>query len=68
MFESLLLLLQEYDGPQFVSGDLNCTLDPRLDRSFISPPGRHDFLKLRRLLGRAQISDVLDGDIEIAEE
>ena len=68
MFDSLLLLLQEYDGPMFVGGDFNCTLEPRLDRSFISPPGRHDSLALRRLLGRAQLSDVLDGDMKIAEE
>ena len=68
MFESLLLLLQAYDGPMFVGGDIDCTLEPRLGRSFISPPGRHDYLALRRLLGRAHISDVLDGDIEIAEE
>ena len=68
MFESLLLLLQAYDGPMFVGGDFSCTLEPRLDRSFISPPGRHDSLALRRLLGRAQVSDVLDGDMEIAEE
>ena len=25
MFESLLLLLQDYDGPMFVGGDFNCT-------------------------------------------
>ena len=68
MFESLLLLLQAYDGPMFVGGDFSCTLEPRLDRSFISPPGRHDSLALRRLLGRAQLSDILDGDMEIVEE
>ena len=53
MFESLLLFLQPYDGPMFVNGDFNCTLEPRLDRSFIYPPGRRNFLALRRLLGRA---------------
>ena len=68
LFESLLLLLPAYDGPMFVGGGFNCTLEPRLDRSYISPPGRHDSLALRRLLGRAQLSDVLDGDMEIAEE
>ena len=68
MFESLLLLLQPYDGPMLVDGDFNCTLEPRLDRSFIPPPGRRNFLALRRLLGRAQLSDVLDCDTEIAEE
>ena len=28
MFESLLLLLQTYEGPMFVGGDSNCTLQP----------------------------------------
>ena len=67
MFESILLLLHLYDGPMFVGEDYNCTLEPRLERSFVSPTGRHDSLALRRLLGRAQLSDVLDDDIEIAE-
>ncbi|TDH70247.1 hypothetical protein CCR75_000195 [Bremia lactucae] len=48
-------------------GDFNCTLVPRLDRSFVSPPGRHDSIALRRLLGRAQLSDVLDEDMKQAE-
>ena len=39
-----------------------------MDLSFISPPGRHDSLALRRLLGRVQLTDVLDDDMEIAEE
>ena len=68
LFESDLLLLQEYDEPMFIGGDFDCTLEPRLDRSFISPPGRHDSLALRRLLGRAQLGDVLDADMEIDEE
>ena len=41
---------------------------PQLDRSFVSPPGRHDSLALRRILGRAQLSDVLDDDMEGAEK
>ena len=68
MFKSLLLLLQGYEGPMFVGRDFNCTLEPRLDRSFVSPPGRHDSLALRRLLGRAQLSDVLHEDMDITEE
>ena len=28
VFESLLLLLQTYEGPMFVGGDSNCTLQP----------------------------------------
>ena len=39
---------------------------PQLDRSFVSPPGRHDSLALRWLLGRAHLSDVLDDDMERA--
>ena len=39
-----------------------------LDRSFVSPSGRHDSLELRRLLCRIQPSDVLDDDMEVAEE
>ena len=68
MFKSLIILLQGYEGPTFVGGDFNCTLEPRLDRSFVSPPGRHDSLALRRLLGRAQLSDVLHEDMDITEE
>ena len=41
-------------------------LVPQLDRSFVSPPGRHDSLALRWLLGRAHLSDVLDDDMERA--
>ena len=41
---------------------------PRLDRSFVSPPGRHDKLALRRLLDQAQLCDVLEDDMEQAEE
>ena len=68
MLERLLLLLQVYDGPMFVRGDFNCTLEPRQNRSYIAFPGRHDSLPLRRHLGRAQLSDVPDGDMEIDEE
>ena len=68
LFSSLQLLLEGYEGPMCVGGDFNCTLEPRLDRSFVSPPGRHDSLALRRLLGRVQLSDVLDDDMDMAEE
>ena len=68
MFESLLLLLQAYDGTMFARKDFNCTLEPQLDRSFISSPRRHNSLAMHRFLGRAQLSDVLDDGIEIAEE
>ena len=67
MFERLLLLLQEYDGPMFVVGDFNYTLEPRLNRAFVSPSRRHDSLAFRWLLGRSQLSDVLDADMEIFE-
>ncbi|TDH73981.1 uncharacterized protein CCR75_003321 [Bremia lactucae] len=50
--------LQGYDEPILIGGDFNCTLTPRLD----------DSIALRRLLGRAQLSDVLDDDIEQAED
>ena len=68
MFKSLLFLLRAYDGPMFVVRDFNCTLKPRLDLSFKSLPGRHGSLALRRLLGRAQLRNVLNSDMEIAEE
>ena len=48
--------------------DFNCTLVPQLDRSFVSPPGRHDSLALRRLPGRAHLIDVLEDDMERAEK
>ena len=67
-FEILRHQLQGYDGLIFMGGDFNCTLVPRLDRSFVSRPGRHDSIALRRLLGRAQLSDVLDDDMEQAED
>ena len=68
MFGSLLLLRQEYDVSMFVGGDFNFTLESLLDRSFVSPPGRHDSLALRRLLSLAQLSDVLDDDMKIDRE
>ena len=67
-FEMLRHQLQGYDGLIFMGGDFNCTLVPHLDRSFVSRPGRHDSIALRRLLGRAQLSDVLDDDMEQAED
>ena len=39
LFESLLLLLQDYDGFIFAGGEFNCTLEPLLVRYFVSPPG-----------------------------
>ena len=68
LFEWLRLLLLDYEGPMFIGGDFNCTLVPLLDRTFVSPPGRHDSMALRRLLGRAQLSDVLEDAMELAEE
>ncbi|CAI5702020.1 unnamed protein product [Peronospora effusa] len=67
-FEKLQHHLLEHMGPLFVGGDFNCTLGPRLDRSFLSPPGRHDSQALRRLLGQTQLCDVLEDDMERAEE
>ena len=60
--------LLEHEGPMFLSGDFYCTLAPRLDRSFVSPPGKHVLLALRRLLDQAQLCDVLEDDMERAEE
>ena len=60
--------LLEHKGSMFLGGDFNCTLAPRLDRSFVSPPGRHDSLALGRLLDQAQLCDVLEDDMEQAEE
>ena len=68
MSERLIVLLQKYVGPKFVGEEFNCILEARLDRYFVLPPGRHDSLAMRRLLGRAQLRDVLDDDMEIAEE
>ena len=59
--------LQDYVGPMIMGGDFNCTLAPQLDRSFVYPPGRHDSLALRRLLGRSHLSGVLDEDMERAK-
>ena len=47
--------LQDYVGPMLRGGDFECTLVPRCDRSFVSPPGRHDSLALRRLLAQAHL-------------
>ena len=63
-FEMLRNHLQDYVGPVLIGGEFNCTLGPRLDRSFVSLPGRHDSVAQRRLLDRAHLSDVLDDDIE----
>ena len=60
--------LLEHEGPMFLGGKLNCTLAPRLNCSFVSPPGRHDSLALRRLLDQAQLCDVLEDDMERVEE
>ena len=68
LFERIRLLLLDYAGPLFIGGDFNCTLVPLIDRTFVSPPGRHDSLALTRLLGRAKLSDVLEDAMELAEE
>ena len=68
LFDRLLHLLIGYDGMVVMGGDFNCTLVPRLDRSFTSIPDRHDSLALRIILGRAQISDVLEYAMEIEKE
>ncbi|CAI5712600.1 unnamed protein product [Peronospora destructor] len=67
-FEMLRHHLLGHNGPMFMEGDFNCTLVPWLDRSFASPPGRHDYLALRWLLSRTQLSDVLEDEMEQAEE
>ena len=68
LFEMLRHLLLEHERPMFLGGNFNCTLAPRLDRSIVSPPGRHDSLALRRLLDQLQLCDVLEDDMERAEE
>ena len=68
LFEMLRHHLLEHEGPMFLGGKLNCTLAPRLNCSFVSPPGRHDSLALRRLLDQAQLCDVLEDDMERAKE
>ena len=60
--------LLEHEGSMFLGGDFNCTLAPRLDRSFVWPPGRHDSLALRQILDQAQLCDVLEDDMMRAEE
>ena len=60
--------LLEHEGPMLLGGNFNCTLAPRLDRSFVSPFGRHDSLTLRRLLDQAQLCDVHEEDMERAKE
>ena len=48
--EPFFEMLQHYwlghDGAMFMGGDFNCKLVRRLDRCFVSPPGRHDSLAL----------------------
>ena len=53
---------------QFAGEAFKCTLQPRPDLYFVSPPGRHDSLALRQLLVQAQISDVLEDEMELAEQ
>ncbi|TDH69029.1 hypothetical protein CCR75_009501 [Bremia lactucae] len=57
-----------HDGLMFLGGDFDCTSVPHPDRSFVSPPGRHDSLALKRLLGRAQLCNILEFDMERAEK
>ena len=64
LFEMLRHHLLEHEGPMFLRGDFNCTLAPRLDRSFVSPPGRNDFLDIRRLVGQVQLCDVFEYDMD----
>ena len=52
----------------FIRREINSTLVSQFDRSFVSPPGRHDTLGLRRLLRRAQLSDGSENEMKIAEE
>ena len=67
-FEMLRRQLQTHDGLIFMGGGFNCTLVPRLDRSFVSPHRRNVSVALRWLLGQAQLSDVLDDDMDQAED
>ena len=64
LFEMIRHHLLEHEGPVFLGGDFNLMLAPRLERSFVSPPGRHCSLALRRLLGQAQLCDVLEDDMD----
>ena len=64
LFEMFQHHLLEHEGPMFLVGDFDCTLSTRLDRSFVSPPGSHDLLALRRLLNQVQLCDVLEDDME----
>ena len=68
MVENLLLLLPVYDGPMLTGGDFNLTLEPRLDRTYISLPGRHQFWALQRLHSQAELRDVFDDDMVIIIE
>ena len=68
LFEMFRHHLLEHEERMFLGGDFICTLAPRLDRSFVLPPGRHDSLALRRLLNQAQLCDVLEDDMERADE
>ncbi|CAI5703594.1 unnamed protein product [Peronospora effusa] len=68
VFEMFRHHLLGHDGPLFAGGNFNCPLRPRIDRSFVSLPGRHDSQALRRLLRQAQLCDVLEDDMEREEE
>ena len=66
LFELLQQQVAEHRGPVLVDGDCNGTLHPRIDRSYVTPAIRHDSPALRRLLTRAQMSDVPEDEIERA--
>ena len=57
-----------YAGPIFKEGDFNCTLVPQINRSLTSSSGRHEFLAIRRPLGRVQLRGVFEDAMEQADE
>ena len=68
LFEYFRHYLLEHNDPMFLGGNSDCTLAPRLDRSFVSPPDRHNSLALRRLIDQAQLCDVLKDDLGRQQE
>ena len=54
--------------PCLLDGTSAVLKNRKIDRSFVSKPGRHYHLELQRLLGLTQLSDVHDDEMEIAED
>lgn len=68
LYYQLKPLYLGFAGPTIVAGDFICTLISQPGRYSASSLGRHDYLALRQVIGRVQLSDVLYDAMQLGNE